>query len=605
MEQTLSLIAQYGYLVIFLGVLLESAGVPIPGETVLISSGVLVQQGHLEFGYAVAFGILGAIIGDQIGYWAGRKGGRPFVLRWGRYVKITPERLARVETFFASHGGKAVFLARFVAGLRVFGALVAGITRMHWRTFFFYNALGGAIWATAAVSAGYLLGGSLDLIERWVGRASILLVILLAFAVALYLSHRWVRDHSETLRRATIRLGGERLRTFPQSPMGLWLRRRCSPREVYGLALTVGLILAGFFSWVFAVIAEDVLTRDPLVRVDFAVLNFFHSQEHPYLAAAVIIFEAVFSPEVLLVVTALAGATLLVLARKRGDFDMGFSGTVLLTAAFGTGALIGLFKLLFDRPRPSASSQLIAEAGQSFPSGYAAAALVVGASTWYLFSLRHPQVRWGSWRAKARVGFAVVGVLFLVGIGRLYTGANYLSDVLAGWALGGVWASLCLTAAEVFRRFHESDKALPESYKRLGAQYTRFSLIGASNALVDLGVLNLLLILEPTRNSWLLVLYNLAALVLANVNSYLWNTLWTFKNQTRHDARQVSLFSAQAVVNVAAGTLLFWLSASALESYAGFSTQIGGNIAKVISMLAASTVSFLFLRSFVFRRGKN
>ncbi len=161
---------------------------------------------------------------------------------------------------------------------------------------------------------------------------------------------------------------------------------------------------------------------------------------------------------------------------------------------------------------------------------------------------------------------------------------------------------MCLTAAEVFRRFHESDKALPESYKRLGAQYTRFSLIGASNALVDLGAFNLLLILEPTRSSWLLVLYNLVALVLANVNSYLWNTLWTFKNQTRHDARQVGLFSAQAVVNVAIGSLLFWVAASGLETYAGFSPQVGGNVAKVISMLAASTVSFLLLRFFVFQR---
>lgn len=257
--------------------LLESAGVPIPGETVLIASGVLVQQGHLDLGDAVAFGILGAVVGDQIGYWAGRKGGRPFVLRWGRYVKITPERFAPAEAFFARHDGKAVFLARFVAGLRGFGALVAGISRMHWRTFFFYNALGGAVWATAAVSTGYLLGGSLDIVERWVSRASILLVVLLALGVALYLSYRWVRDHPETLRQAAVRLGGERLRTFPQSPTGLWLRRRFSPRRVYGLALTVGLILAGLFSWAFGGITEDVLTRDPLVRVDLAVLNFFHS----------------------------------------------------------------------------------------------------------------------------------------------------------------------------------------------------------------------------------------------------------------------------------------------------------------------------------------
>ncbi|MCA1717919.1 MAG: DedA family protein [Actinobacteria bacterium] len=199
LDQILALIAQYGYLVILLGVMLESAGVPIPGETILIAAGVLVQQGHLDLGDAILFGILGAVVGDQIGYWVGREGGRPFVLRWGRYVLITPERLARAERFFSRHGGKAVFLARFVAGLRVFGALVAGMSRMHWRTFFFYNALGGALWATAAVLVGYFLGGSLDLVERWVGRASLVLFGLIAVAAAFYFAYRWVAGHRAQL----------------------------------------------------------------------------------------------------------------------------------------------------------------------------------------------------------------------------------------------------------------------------------------------------------------------------------------------------------------------------------------------------------------------
>jgi membrane protein DedA with SNARE-associated domain len=130
LDQTLSLIAQYGYLLVFFGVMLESVGIPLPGETILIAAGVMVQQGHLDLGDAIIFGILGAVIGDQLGYWVGREGGRPFVLRWGRYALVTPERLARAEWFFVRHGGKAVFLARFVTGLRAFGALVAGISRM-------------------------------------------------------------------------------------------------------------------------------------------------------------------------------------------------------------------------------------------------------------------------------------------------------------------------------------------------------------------------------------------------------------------------------------------------------------------------------------------
>jgi len=191
MDRILSLIEQYGYLVIFFGVMLESTGVPLPGETILLAAGVLVQRGHLDLGDAIVFGILGAVVGDQIGYWVGRGGGRPFVLRWGRYLFITPQRLGRAEAFFEKHGGKAVFLARFFSGLRVFGALVAGISRMRWGTFILYNALGGAVWATAVVLVGYFLGSSIGLVERWLGRATLVLVALLAVVVGFYLAYRW------------------------------------------------------------------------------------------------------------------------------------------------------------------------------------------------------------------------------------------------------------------------------------------------------------------------------------------------------------------------------------------------------------------------------
>jgi membrane protein DedA with SNARE-associated domain len=184
----LDLIGRYGYLAVFFGVMLESSGVPLPGETVLLLSGALAHRGVLDFGDAVVFGILGAVVGDQLGYWAGRRGGRAFVLRWGRFVLVTPERLGRAEAFFDRHGGRAVFLARFVSGLRVFGALVAGTSRMPWGRFALYNALGGAVWATAAVSIGYFLWASISLVEHWVGRASLLLIAALAVALLL----RWV-----------------------------------------------------------------------------------------------------------------------------------------------------------------------------------------------------------------------------------------------------------------------------------------------------------------------------------------------------------------------------------------------------------------------------
>ncbi len=140
-----------------------------------------------------------------------------------------------------------------------------------------------------------------------------------------------------------------------------------------------------------------------------------------------------------------------------------------------------------------------------------------------------------------------------------------------------------------------------ESQKQTGVKYAQFSAVGISNMLVDVGTLNLLLLVWPTRSPELLVLYNVAALVLANANSYLWNTLWTFRDQARHDAKQVGMFTAQGLLNVAVGSALLWLAAHGLKAYTDLSPWLGGNAAKAVSTVAASTVSFLFLRLFVFR----
>jgi len=192
---------------------------------------------------------------------------------------------------------------------------------------------------------------------------------------------------------------------------------------------------------------------------------------------------------------------------------------------------------------------------------------------------------------------AVLSIALLVGFGRIYEGACYPSDVLAGWALGGVWASACLTAAETFRRLRATGEPLPET----GVKYAQFSLVGISNALVDLGVMNLLLLIHPTRSPEILVLFNLLALALTNANSYLWNTLWTFRHHTRHDVKQVGAFGVQAAFGVVVSSLVLWLVAHGLVAYADFPPLVGGNIAKVCSMLVGSTTSFLLLHFLVFR----
>jgi membrane protein DedA with SNARE-associated domain len=150
------LLVSYGLVVLFFAVAIESAGVPIPGETALISAAVFAStnQHHFSIVWVIVVAAAGAIIGDNIGYTLGRIGGRRLV----EHVEPLKKALPRGERFFEKHGGKTVFFGRFIAFLRITAAWLAGITRMHWLEFFAWNAAGGIVWATAVGLVAYYSG---------------------------------------------------------------------------------------------------------------------------------------------------------------------------------------------------------------------------------------------------------------------------------------------------------------------------------------------------------------------------------------------------------------------------------------------------------------
>jgi membrane-associated protein len=149
---------QWALLIMFALVALESFGLPLPGETALIACSVLASQGSLSIVWVVVVAVAAAIIGDNLGYWAAREGGRPLLERHRLTRGYAEKYLPKGERFFAKHGGKAVFIGRFVAVLRVTAAWIAGISHMHWWRFFGWNAAGGIVWATGVSLISYYLG---------------------------------------------------------------------------------------------------------------------------------------------------------------------------------------------------------------------------------------------------------------------------------------------------------------------------------------------------------------------------------------------------------------------------------------------------------------
>jgi membrane protein DedA with SNARE-associated domain len=189
-EWLLDLFARYGYAVVFLGVFLENTGLPIPGETMLLAGAALAHFGRLSLGTVIVTAIAGAILGDNLGFFIGRHGGRRLAETHGWRVGLTRARLVEFDRFFDRHGAKTVFAARFITGLRVVGAVLAGASGLRWPIFLFYNATGAVVWCTAVAAAGYALANSWDTLEQWVGRSGL---ILLAVAVLLVFL-AWMRS---------------------------------------------------------------------------------------------------------------------------------------------------------------------------------------------------------------------------------------------------------------------------------------------------------------------------------------------------------------------------------------------------------------------------
>jgi membrane protein DedA with SNARE-associated domain len=152
-------ITSHGLPLLFLVVMLESFGLPLPGETALIAFGVLAAQGHYSIVEVIAVTAAAAIVGDNLGYWLiGRLGGRALFERWDWLNRYSQRVLPRAELLIEKHGGKTVFFGRFIAVLRYTAAWVAGLGRMHWWKFLFWNALGGICWATLVGLLAYYVG---------------------------------------------------------------------------------------------------------------------------------------------------------------------------------------------------------------------------------------------------------------------------------------------------------------------------------------------------------------------------------------------------------------------------------------------------------------
>ena len=439
------LVASYGYAVLFVVVAVESFGIPLPGETALVTAAALASFGRLNIAFVIATAAAAAIIGDNAGYWIGREGGPAFIRRYGKHVGLSAEKIARAHSFFDRHGGKTIFMARFIALLRSWAAALAGASRMPYGWFTLYNALGGVVWATTFGFLGFAFGRSTPLLQRYAAQASLAATLLLVLVVLLVFAWRWFWGRREQLANRVSELwvrvaNHPRLADFRQRHTKLWtfIAARFARGEYLGLHLTIGLLVSVGALWLFGGVTEDVIHHDPLTLLDLQIVAWFRAHSTPALDHIGVAVSLIGSP---VAMSVLAVVVAIILAVRRRWIL--FAGWVCAFA--GGGVLDWGLKRVVHRPRPTGASAFLIGNSFSFPSGHAMGSLVGYGMLAYLL------VRfWAkTWRQRLTIIMIATILVVSIGLSRLYLGVHYFSDVVAGYAGALVWVAACISGLEI------------------------------------------------------------------------------------------------------------------------------------------------------------
>jgi membrane protein DedA with SNARE-associated domain/membrane-associated phospholipid phosphatase len=436
-------VAHYGYLLVAVFLLIEGAGVPVPGETALVTAAALAGRGTLSITGVVIAGILGTVAGGHAGYWIGLRGGTALVHRYGRWIRLTPARLEKTHRFFEQHGAKTVLLGRFIAFLRSFIGIFAGISRMPPRTFALYNAAGGVVWVGVFTLLGYAFGRNLPRLVHYIGRVSLVLAVLIAIVAGVVALWRWF-ERNRTAVAASLDERLDRARATPRMVAvrehhpRLWRVMTIRPHAEYlFLHLAVGFLLSLAVIGVFATITEGLVDSSPLTRFDVTLAA--RLQE-----SATIGMLRVFN-----VISSLGGRgamTLLLFAgallyavRRRGLEMVGWC------AAFVGGAgLDAALRYVVRRSQLPFADVVLIDWGTGLASGHALGVIVGVGMLGYLLT---SAIRGAA--ARTIIITLAAALVLAITISRLFLGQHYLSDASAGLAAGLVWLATCVSGLQI------------------------------------------------------------------------------------------------------------------------------------------------------------
>jgi undecaprenyl-diphosphatase len=413
-------------------------GLLVPGETVMILGGAVAGQGETNFYLMIAIAWLMAFLGDSTSFFVGRRLGRDFLRRNGPRFGIGHDRLDQIDDYFARHGGKTIFIGRFVGFVRAFAPFVAGSSGMRYRAFVPYSVLGTGLWVSSAIALGYVFSRNINAVIDYAGKGAFALGALIVVIVGIVALRRYLR--LEENRRAAVRWMERHAaaawlvrlaRRFGPQLRFLW--DRVTPGGTFGLEFTSLMAVFAVASFVLIAYAVIVGEHPGPTPGDMTAAEIIESLQTGWLTDVAKAVTALGSAAVVLPL-ALVCAALLAAGGRWAEVGVLVAGLLLVVVG---GHEI---KAAVDRPRPAGG--LVDTSGSSFPSSHAAYSIFyVWMAVTIVLRLRPGMAR------GALVVVAGIVLAALIGLTRVYLEVHYLSDVSAGWALGAASFSICAAVA--------------------------------------------------------------------------------------------------------------------------------------------------------------
>jgi membrane protein DedA with SNARE-associated domain/membrane-associated phospholipid phosphatase len=419
-KQVGSTLGKWTYLVVGLLAFLETGafvGLVAPGEATILLGGFVAGQGKISYVVLLALVWFAAVAGDVTSYFLGRRLGREFLLRHGERLKLTHERLERIEGFFERYGGAAILIGRFVGLIRAFAPFIAGASKLPFSRFLPYDVVGAGIWGCGLVTLGYVFWKSFDQLLALAKQGALALGFTIALIVGAVAGGRWIAKPENRRAARTwleARPWGRRI-VLPAGRFALWV----APGR-FGIEVMTLLAITSVGAFTFGALANQVNDAGP-IWLDRRVVDMVDPLQTSFLVDVAKVVTALGSlPAVQVIV--IACAMWLFLRRRIPEGIALVAGTVLVVAGSN------IAKAAVDRPRPSGS--LISLHGSAYPSGHAAYAIV-----WVAVAVALARITPGvAGRLAIVIGALVVAAA--IGLTRVYLDAHWFTDVLGGWALG-------------------------------------------------------------------------------------------------------------------------------------------------------------------------